>query len=84
MIIPHDQLHPDTLHALIEEFVTRDGAVQGHTDTPLQRQIAAVMQQLKAGKAVIVVDTEAETCTIALKADLPMQASAEAAEDRTP
>jgi hypothetical protein len=46
--IPHDQLLPDTLQALIEEFVTRAG----------------VRAQLKSGEAVIVFDEEAETCTI--------------------
>ncbi len=31
MIIPPEELSSDTLHALVEEFVTRHGAVQGHT-----------------------------------------------------
>ena len=43
MFIPHEQLQPDTLYALIEEFVTRDGAVQGHGDTPLATKMQAVL-----------------------------------------
>ena len=62
--IPHDQLLPDTLQALIEEFVTRAGAVHGHHDTPLNEMIEGVRAQLKSGEAVIVFDEEAETCTI--------------------
>ena len=67
MFIPHEQLQPDTLYALIEEFVTRDGAVQGHSDTPLATKMQAVLGQLEAGKAVIVFDEENETCTVMLK-----------------
>ena len=64
MIVPHDQLRPETLLALIEEFVTRDGAVQGHIETPVLEQIAAVRRQLDEGTVQIVFDEESETCTI--------------------
>ena len=67
IIIPHDQLQPDTLEALIEEFVTRSGAVHGHHDTPLAEMMEAVHRQLKSGEVVIIFDEEAETCTIATK-----------------
>jgi uncharacterized protein len=67
MIVPHDALRPDTLDALIEEFVTREGAVHGHTETPVPVQIESVKRQLKSGKAVIVFDEESETCTIVPK-----------------
>ncbi len=67
MIVPHEQLQPDTLYALIEEFVTRDGAVQGHTDTPLAAKMQAVLRQLEAGKVAIVFDAENETCSIVVK-----------------
>jgi hypothetical protein len=39
--VPHGQLRPETLTALIEEFITRDGAVQGHAETPLHVRIEA-------------------------------------------
>ena len=70
LIIPHDQLQPDTLIALIEEFITRHGDVSGHTDTPFDRQIAAVKRQLHSGEAVIVYEEELESCSIRLKTDL--------------
>ena len=31
LIIPHDQLSPQALKGLIEEFVTRDGTDNGYT-----------------------------------------------------
>jgi uncharacterized protein len=71
IVVPHDRLRPETLRALLEEFVTRDGAVQGHTDTVLEDKIAAVQRQLASGKAVIVFDQATETASIRLAADLP-------------
>ena len=67
MIIPHDALEPATLDALIEEFVTRDGAVQGHTETPVPARIEAVKRQLRSGNAVIMFDEKTEMCTIVPK-----------------
>jgi uncharacterized protein YheU (UPF0270 family) len=67
MIIPHDQLDPQTLEAVIEEFVTRHGAVHGHADAPLDQMVRAVLQQLRSGSAVVVFDEDDETCTIMSK-----------------
>jgi uncharacterized protein len=64
MLIPYDQLSPETLDALIEEFITRHGAVHGHDETPLERLIAQVKAQLRQGKVAISYDEEAETCNI--------------------
>jgi uncharacterized protein YheU (UPF0270 family) len=71
MIVPHDQLQPETLRALIEEFITRHGAVQGHEDVPMERMIEQVKSQLKSGKIAIVFDQEDETCSIVPKNEIP-------------
>jgi uncharacterized protein YheU (UPF0270 family) len=71
-IVPYEQLEPDVLNALIEEFVTRDGAVQGHTETPIAQKMAAVLRQLKSGTAMIVFDEVSESCTIMPKENLPV------------
>ena len=70
MIIPHDQLRPETLVALIEEFVTRDGALHGQVETSMKERVAAVMRQLRAGRVVVVFDEEDETATIVAKESL--------------
>lgn len=62
--VPWDRLQPETLDALLEEFLTRDGAVHGHTETPLADQIAAARRRLKSGEAVIVYDEESESWTL--------------------
>jgi uncharacterized protein YheU (UPF0270 family) len=67
MIVPYDQLQPETLDAMIEEFVTRDGTVQGHADAPVAQQIDAVKRLLVSGRVVVLFDEETEACTIATK-----------------
>jgi hypothetical protein len=69
--IPYDQLSPEALQGVIEEFVTRDGTDYGEVEIPLETKISQVFAQLKSGKAVIVFDPEIETCTI-LKSDDPV------------
>jgi uncharacterized protein len=68
--IPYDQLSPEALQGVIEEFVTRDGTDYGEVEIPLETKIAQVFAQIKSGKAVIVFDQKSETCTI-LKSDNP-------------
>ncbi len=70
MIIPHDQLQPSTLTALIEEFITRDGSIQGHSEKTMEDKIALVMRQLQSGEVAIVFDPDDETCSIAPKNSL--------------
>ena len=68
--ILYDQLSPESLNGVIEEFVTRDGTDYGENEVSLETKISQVQNQLKSGKAVIVFDNRLETCTI-LKSDDP-------------
>ncbi|WP_084005493.1 YheU family protein [Gilvimarinus polysaccharolyticus] len=56
MIIPHQQLARETLDALIEEFVTREGTEYGEQDISLDVKVEQVRRQLERGKVVIVFD----------------------------
>jgi uncharacterized protein YheU (UPF0270 family) len=67
MLIPLESLEPATVRSLIEEFVTRSGAVHGHDEPSLPDMAEAVYSQLKAGKAVILFDEKSESCTIVVK-----------------
>jgi uncharacterized protein YheU (UPF0270 family) len=69
--IPFDQLSLEALHGVVEEFVTRDGTDYGEVETPLEIKMNQVLNQLKSGKAVIVFDSDSETCTI-LKSNDPL------------
>ena len=69
--IPYEQLSPEALHGVIEEFVTRDGTDYGEVEVPLGTKIAQVLDQIKSGKAIIVFDQETESCTV-LRSDDPL------------
>ncbi|MCF6257322.1 MAG: YheU family protein [Gammaproteobacteria bacterium] len=64
MIIPYQELSPDALQALVEEFVTRNGTDYGNCETSLAEKVRQVVQQLEKGEAVIVYDTAMESCNI--------------------
>ena len=54
--IPHTELAPETLRAVIESFVLREGTDYGAQDVPFERKVADVMRQLERREAVIVYD----------------------------
>lgn len=82
MIIPHDQLQPETLIALIEEFVTRHGAVHGHRDASADEMGSEVLRHLRSGKAAIVFDERDESCTIVMQEQLPRDGRAQTPDMR--
>lgn len=63
MIIPHRALNQDTLRAVIEEFVSREGTDYG-LEVSLDGKVQAVMRQLKEGLVCVVFDPQSETCDI--------------------
>jgi len=54
MIIPLEQLPAETLLAIIENFILREGTEYGAEDISKQAKIGQVMKQLKQGSAVLV------------------------------
>lgn len=64
MIIPWQQLEPDTLNNLIETFVLREGTDYGEQERSLARKVEDVKQQLASGEAVLVWSELHETVNI--------------------
>jgi len=60
MRIPHTQLSPTALRAIVEEFVTRDGP----DHSSVERRIEAVLRHLDSGLVEVYFDDETETCNI--------------------
>lgn len=77
MIIPHQQLSPEALLGLIEDFVTRDGTDYGEHEVPLATKVAQVRRQLERGVSVIVFNDEDESCMIVLREQLPTASRAD-------
>lgn len=51
-----DQLEPDTLRAVIESFVLREGTDYGLHETSLEVKVAQVLRQVQRGDAHITFD----------------------------
>ena len=58
--IPPDQLAPETLRSVLEEFVTRDGTNLVDADIKL-RQVEALLQR---GEVELWFDAETRTCNV--------------------
>ncbi len=69
MIIPHQQLSPDALRGLIEEFITREGTDYGPEEVSLERKVAQVERQVERGEVVIVFDSATESVSLLTKRD---------------
>lgn len=67
MIIPHTELDPETLHALLEEIVTRDGTDYGEQELTTEEKIKRAMVLLQNRKLFIVYSELHETCTLQSK-----------------
>ena len=69
--IPPDQLSPDALRSLVEEFVTRDGTDYGAVERSVADKIDGVLQQLRSGEARILFDPKTGTTNIVTARELP-------------
>jgi len=59
-----DDLEPDTLRAVIESFVLREGTDYGLHETSLEAKVAQVLMQLRRGEAHITFDPASESVTL--------------------
>ncbi|HEW9972060.1 YheU family protein [Enterobacter sp. 22466] len=64
MIIPWQDLAPETLDNLIETFVLREGTDYGEHERSLEQKVNDVKRQLKSGDVVLVWSELHETVNI--------------------
>ena len=62
--IPFEQINPETLRNMIQEFVTREWADLGDSGFTLDDKVAQVLRQLKDRSAIIVFDVTTESWNI--------------------
>ena len=65
--IPWDALETDVLHALVEEFVSREGTDYGSVELSLADKAEQVISGVKNKRYVILFDQEMQSCHIADK-----------------
>lgn len=75
MIIPWQELAPDTLNNLLEHFVLQEGTEYGEQDVSLADKVDAVRQQLRQGSAVIVYSELHESINIVPRESLSRAAT---------
>ena len=64
MNIPFQELAVETLTAIIEEFISREGTDYGVHDTSLEKKVRQVMNQLQRGEIVVTFDQESQSCDL--------------------
>lgn len=69
MMIPWQQLSPETLESVIESFVLREGTDYGEHERSLAQKVNDIHRQLKSGELVLVWSELHETINIMQKAD---------------
>lgn len=67
LLIPYQQLSAETLEALIEAFVLREGTEYGEQDISLSDKVAQVKNQLQADQLVILYSELHESVDIITK-----------------
>lgn len=68
--ISPEELSPEALRGLVEEFVTRDGTDYGSVERSVEEKISEVLAQLACGEARLVFDPETETANVVAARDL--------------
>jgi len=64
MEIPYTKLSEESLRAIIEEYITREGTEYGVKEYSFEQKIEQIRQQLLQGEIKINFDTETETCNL--------------------
>ncbi|CAH0990624.1 hypothetical protein SIN8267_00718 [Sinobacterium norvegicum] len=64
MKIPYQQLSSDTLDALLEEVVSRNGTDYGSIETSIEQRKQQLLSALTSEKVAVYFDTETETVNI--------------------
>lgn len=62
--VPYQQIEPETLRSMIQEFVSRDGADWGDAGCTLNDKVEQVLQQLFDKQATVVFDLQSQTVNI--------------------
>jgi uncharacterized protein YheU (UPF0270 family) len=62
--VPYQQIDPETLRSMIQEFVSRDGADWGDGGCTLDDKVAQVLRQLLHKQVKVVFDLRSQTVNI--------------------
>jgi uncharacterized protein YheU (UPF0270 family) len=60
MVIPPQSLSPEALHAVLEEFISREGTDYGDREWTLTEKVQYLQPQVLRGQVLIVFDAASE------------------------
>jgi uncharacterized protein YheU (UPF0270 family) len=69
VIVPYGDLPPDTLRAVVESFILREGTDYGSREFTLPEKVAHVIHQLERGEAQIVFEPESQSIGIVRRSE---------------
>ena len=67
VVVPYTELPPETLTAVIESFVLREGTDYGERDVAFDTKVMQVRRQLERREAEIVFDPDTESVGIVVR-----------------
>lgn len=70
VVIPYQQIAPETLQALLESYINREGTDYGVHESSLEEKLAQLRQQLKAGEVCICYDEASESVNLLTRQQL--------------
>jgi len=62
--VPYQQIDPETLRRMIQEFVSRDGADWGDAGCTLEDKVEQVLRQLQEKQVKVVFDLRSQSANI--------------------
>jgi uncharacterized protein len=71
VVVPYTALAADTLRAVLESYVLREGTEYGERDFTLAEKVAHVMRQLERGEARIIFEPISQSIAIVPAAHAP-------------
>jgi len=78
MVIPHQRLAPETLDALIESFIAREGTDYGVKEASLLDKAEQLKNQILSEQVIIVFDQESDSFNLLPREDLNISWSLQA------
>lgn len=70
MKIPIEELSSDTLYAIVEAFVLREGTDYGEAEVSLKEKVEQVLEQLKTGEIILLYSELHESIDIVPKSHI--------------
>ena len=68
--VPFDQLSPEALQGVIEEFINRDGTDYGYVEFSFEQKCEQLLAQIRTGDAVVVFDHGSQSVSVISKDQL--------------